>query len=65
MSSSKTDWTALLLRDLKFAERNPDKVITFYVTDESIADLCQTALYALALENEAAMRINVEIATIH
>jgi hypothetical protein len=55
----------MLLRTLKQAENNPNKDITFYVTNKSIAELCEEALFTLSYEHEAAMRIHVEIATIH
>jgi len=65
MSFKRTDWTSMLLRTLKQAENNPNKDITFYVTNKSIAELCEEALFTLSYEHEAAMRIHVEIATIH
>ena len=55
----------MLLSTIKHAEKNPTKEIIFYVTNHDIADLCTEALFTLSLEHEAAMRINVEIATIH
>jgi|TARA_Y100000389_G_C17467830_1_gene527328 hypothetical protein len=65
MSFKQTDWTSLLLKTLKHAENNPNKDITFYVTNQSLANLCEEALFTLSYEHEAAMRIHVEIATIH
>ncbi|MEK9566279.1 MAG: hypothetical protein VW125_04180 [Flavobacteriaceae bacterium] len=66
---SKTDalqWTTIVMGALADAQKYPDKIITIEVGKIESADLIEEAIMALMSQgNLAALRISVEIKTLH